>query len=544
MKKWLYIILVLGFVLRIYGLQWDQGNHLHPDERMLIMVADRLHFWDQLNPDFFAYGTLPIYLLKGSSQLLDILFHTHLTTFDNLLYVGRIISVLFDLGTLLVVYLLTKKLFKDTAAALFSALFYAITFFAIQNSHFFVVDVLLTFFLTSLLYSLMLYLEKPSYMKLFFVSLFIAAAMATKISAVIFVPVVFFTVIAAIIIESRREKTFSITQLVITFILLLNFSVLLHFLFMPYAYLTLEKFLHDTLQQSAMSKNAYIFPYTLQYVGTTPYLYFLKNIFFWGLGPVISILAVCGVVFGMKSNHSNLTHFKKILPFMHRHSKFVLFGAFYLLYFLVIGPSAVKFMRYMLPVYPALVILAGYGLYRIKKHSPIGSALFVILAAVWTLSFINIYSVENTRVTATKWIIQNIPFNSHLAVEHWDDRIPIKFSENYTIEDLTLYDIPDNAEKWRRIDDVLARSEYIIIASNRLYTPLQRLVDCKKYRVCYPLTAQYYQRLFQGQLGYEKVAEFKAEPKLPLLPIYFSDQSADESFTVYDHPTIMIFKRK
>ena len=33
------LIFVLAFVLRIYGLNWDQGFHLHPDERFLTMLA-------------------------------------------------------------------------------------------------------------------------------------------------------------------------------------------------------------------------------------------------------------------------------------------------------------------------------------------------------------------------------------------------------------------------------------------------------------------------------------------------------------------------
>ena len=32
-----------------------------------------------------------------------------------------------------------------------------------------------------------------------------------------------------------------------------------------------------------MNSDAYIFPYTLQYVDTTPYIYYLKQIFLWVL---------------------------------------------------------------------------------------------------------------------------------------------------------------------------------------------------------------------------------------------------------------------
>ncbi len=80
MKKIFFLILLLAFSLRFYGINWDQGHHLHPDERMIIMVVDRIHLpktaaqWQSvltpespLNPKFFAYGSFPIYLLKGVS---------------------------------------------------------------------------------------------------------------------------------------------------------------------------------------------------------------------------------------------------------------------------------------------------------------------------------------------------------------------------------------------------------------------------------------------------------------------------------------------
>ncbi len=83
------------------------------------------------------------------------------------------------------------------------------------------------------------------------------------------------------------------------------------------------------------------------------------------------------------------------------------------------------------------------------------------------------------------------------------------------------------------------------------------MADCKKYRFCYPLTAEYYKRLFDNQNvemtrrdtstsnRFKKVAEFTAYPELKIGDWKFQikDDKADESFTVYDHPKIMIFKK-
>ena len=46
---------------------------------------------------------------------------------------------------------------------------------------------------------------------------------------------------------------------------------------------------------------------------------------------------------------------------------------------------------------------------------------------------------------------------------------------------------------------------------------------------------------FKSPLGFELIATFESPPTLGFLT--FPDQSADESFTVYDHPKVMVFKK-
>jgi hypothetical protein len=95
---------------------------------------------------------------------------------------------------------------------------------------------------------------------------------------------------------------------------------------------------------------------------------------------------------------------------------------------------------------------------------------------------------------------------------------------------------------------MIDRSQYIIIASNRLYVPLQRIAEnCEKWKIgisrCPNNANEYYKKLFSGELGFEKVVEFENYPRIPFLNIPINDQSADESFTVYDHPKVIIFKK-
>jgi hypothetical protein len=209
-------------------------------------------------------------------------------------------------------------------------------------------------------------------------------------------------------------------------------------------------------------------------------------------------------------------------------------------------------MRYMLPLYPFFCFFGALCIHAIslrffaKKHELIFllSTLSFLLLLIWPLSFMTIYTKENTRITASKWINRHIPTGKTIALEHWDDGLPLFGIEKYQQKILPMYE-PETPEKWRIIADVLNKADYIIIASNRLYVPLQKLSDCRFLPIgkCYNKTAFYYRSLFQENLGFTKIAEFSVLPTIPFLNFPLNDQKADESFTVYDRPKIMIFKK-
>jgi hypothetical protein len=210
------------------------------------------------------------------------------------------------------------------------------------------------------------------------------------------------------------------------------------------------------------------------------------------------------------------------------------------------------------------------------KNKPLFITLFVIMVTfflVWPVSFIHIYTKNNTRIDASFWINQNLKQGSGVAIEHWDDPLPLMGSQQYNMITLPLYD-PDTSEKWTGISQQLQQTNYIILASNRLYTPLQKLTDCPHlppYK-CYPITAEYYKRLFteknvipeynpqhnefifsdniaisnngsEKTAKFQEIKEFTDYPTIPFLNIPINDQGADESFTVYDHPKVIIFKK-
>ena len=79
-------ISVFGFLLRLLGLNWDQGNLFHPDERQLLMISQRLSIND-LDPGWYNYGTIPLYILE--------IFSFGMEELNNLRFPGRILISFF-----------------------------------------------------------------------------------------------------------------------------------------------------------------------------------------------------------------------------------------------------------------------------------------------------------------------------------------------------------------------------------------------------------------------------------------------------------------
>jgi YYY domain-containing protein len=150
----------------------------------------------------------------------------------------------------------------------------------------------------------------------------------------------------------------------------------------------------------------------------------------------------------------------------------------------------------------------------------------------------------------------------------WDDGLPLRFgAEGYDAYggmyrgdlNLQLY-WDDNLEKLTRFVDTLSSGDYIFISSNRQWATIPRVPER------YPLTTAYYRALigcpddkdviwcynvakpgtFQGRLGFELAAEFESFPSLDIPGLAHwevNDQFAEEAFTVYDHPKVLIFHK-
>ena len=61
----------------------------------------------------------------------------------------------------------------------------------------------------------------------------------------------------------------------------------------------------------------------------------------------------------------------------------------------------------------------------------------------------------------------------------------------------------------------------------------------------FPITSNFYNLLFSGKLGFKEVAEFNSFPTLKIgnLKLEINDERGEETWSVFDHPVIRIFKK-
>jgi dolichyl-phosphate-mannose-protein mannosyltransferase len=550
----LLALLAFAAALRLYGLDWDDGQHLHPDERFIGFVQEAIswpepaeQYFDTaqspLNPynrgfRGFAYGMLPLFAFKALTNWFG------RSGLDGYTEVGRTASALTSLATVGLTYLLARELYGRLAAQLAAAIL-AFTVLDVQLAHFFAFDTFATCFSAGTLYLSCRLWRRDRLIYRLLIGLGLGCAIATKVSMLLLGPVVLLATVPGF--RRRRRRSWLLAPII-------PLSALLAFrLGEPYAFsgpglLDLwpnPQRLQDLAYWVALSSGQVFAPFMIQWVDTPPYLFDLNSLVRWGFGPPAGLTALTGLALSWLT----LRRFREKGPR-------ILLIAWVTLNLLYFGGQFAKFMRYLLPIYPGLAVLAGDLLARLwrlgatwRRQPARPRRLASLLAAaaapavlvptaLWAVAFASIYSRPHTRVAASLWMAEQLPLGTTLAVEHWDDALPLPVdaaaSKGFRQVTLQLYD-EENDDKLARLLGELSRTEVIVLASNRLYGSIPRLPER------YPIAIAYYRALFDGSLGFDLAAEFQSRPTL--FDFAIDDRAAQEDFTVYDHPTVLVFRR-
>jgi 4-amino-4-deoxy-L-arabinose transferase-like glycosyltransferase/sugar lactone lactonase YvrE len=521
-RSWLGILFLFAVAVRLFRVDWDQHHFFHPDERAIGFAVDRLSFSPlQLNPHFFAYGSLTLYVIKAVTSLLGN-FRQYLRGYDASIFAGREISALLGAATAVLLAMLGNRLY-GRRVGLLAGFLMAATVLHVQNSHFATSDVPLTFLILLALYFLVRVVEAGRFRYYAGAGLAVGLAIATKFSALPIFLAIGIAVLHRWAVEGRGSRT------LLRGAGLLLFVVVGFVVGQPYAILDFHAFRNDIVEQSRMVRHAGIFPYTNQYIGAPKYLYDLGQMVLWGMGPLLGLAAVAGTIF------SGQAAVRK-----RRVAEIVLL-AWVLPFFAITGSFDVKFPRYLLPIYPMLILWGAAGLAAWAARGRIGKlaiAAVLVATVAWLTAFMRIYTRPHTVVAASEWFYENVPRGTKVASQHWDEGFPFPLPgdrnpDRYPIVNLPYYE-PDTPEKMSGICRDLAAADYAVFQTKRIYGSVTRAPEK------FPLTTRYFYRLFAGDLGFTLTEEFASRPALFGIEIH--DELADESFTVYDHPKVLIFR--
>ena len=547
MRKIIFLILIIFLIYtRLVGLNWGLPYPMHPDERNMAWALLKLSPHNFFEPNFFAYGQFSLYL----GYILLSLRKGLAVNFTNAVLSLRIVAVFASLIT----FFYLKKildLFKLT-----NPLFLLIFIFSpalIQLAHFGTTESLLMAYVSALSYYSIKILKtkltnktRENYVGL--MSFIIGLAIATKVSSLIFliIPLLFF-----LFLPTKKR----ISQWIYQLVLIILGSLIISVIFSPYNFIDFNKFIDSMRYESAVATGTTAVFYIRQFIYSLPVLFQFTRVFPFALGEGDLVLFIVGFFTRLKDRRINFLRFTWLIIFL---SNAFLFS---------------KWSRFMAPVFPLMLIFTIFGLdyvWRVTKSHLI-FLTFLLIAILPGIAYLSIYQSPDVRFKASNWIYKHIPAGSRILFETANVvDVPFPTNQgkshwpNYRGVSFNFYNLDTDRKVSRDLHSQLEKADYIIIPSRRVFydhTCYQSdregriklfnhkwgydLDVCNKYKKRYPKLNNYYEKLFSGKLGFEKIAEFASFPRLNFFghSLQFADEGAEETWTVFDHPVIRVYKK-
>lgn len=577
----MFLIVIVAIALRINGINWDSGYGFHPDERSLYMRAGCIYdlltensgFQDckkehpqiqsglpgvrtlldfdrsPLNPHWFPLGSVLIYALVLCRSVIELF--TDVGALD-MRYVGRALSAVADVGTVIMVYFLGRRIYGRLYGPWVGLLGAALVAFAVihvQHSHFFRPETLSAFWVLAVFWAILQVMERRRLRDSLLLGLFTGLAFAPKVSiAPILLPLALCYCFRLVDLGNGRLTGAPRQVVEQTFLHALAagaVAVTVFFLVTPYGLLFLSNFLAEQAAQTNMANNAGLWPFTIQYVGTPAFLYQFKQTAVWGLGLPLGLVAWASIIFtailawqGSFARRGDILilawlipsililesfevrfqrYYFALMPFMVLlGSRMLLWGPFYVQS--IIGGAGRPRRLAMTTSGRASATSLGSNLWSYFRHNPTGQRCMLVAAwalvcvvlgftIVYSLAFQSIYLNPHPAVAASRWINEHVPPGTSIVSDnHWDEFVPELYA--FDVWQFPAYE-PDGLGKLAELGGRLANAEYIVFYSQRPFVSVAS--DPERF----PLTLNYYHQLFSGELGYKLERAFSSNPSLP-----------------------------
>ena len=598
-KLVLVAVLFLAALLRFYNLMWGDGFFFHPDEGNMARSVARMIWSKRLYPDFFAYGQLPLYIAYFFSLVFETIGKIFLTrsfehlplitaftspqtpavTFPQAVFWLRFISASASVATVWFVYAVTRELI-DARYGLVAACIATVTPGLIQAAHFGTTESILGLVCMSSVYGGFLIarirIENPDshsgLIKILYRSgVAIGAGIASKITGVYFLlPLGLGLLLTTQFIkQTLRLLIRDWTMFLLSLMFLITVAGATFVIGSPYHILAFPNFRGTSQYETEVATGKAPVFYTRQFENTIPVVFSLKHIFPYTLGTPQMIFGILGYVL------LTVSLFAKDKPYLKRSYRIILIltaGGF----FAANSFLYAKWTRFLTPMFPLMPVFSTYLLYLIVRKIRGSPYVFIIPLAILLIipgiKTFFVYARQDVRIQASRWIYDHIPEHSYILSETAnvvDIPLPVssgteRIEKRYHTISFNFYELDANPDVQQELLDHLVASDYILIPSRRIFANR--------------IAANYYRALFDGSLGFEPMAiittygpfdcasnnvisfppsfmnsvrGFCIVDKLikqgsPFnLPddILFIDEAAEESWTVFDHPTVRVYRK-
>jgi len=527
-------LIIIGAAFRITHLDWGKPFYFHPDERNIATSIDQLLFPDQMNPHFFAYGSLPLYLSYFAAIGFNLIKNQTLqndVSFENAILTLRFFSALLSLLLLPLLYR-TGKILKNTISGILATLLGTFSVGFIQFAHFGTYEMWLTYFTLLLLFLSLLYIKTHKRKYLLGIAITFGILISVKISSIILLPLL----IVVIIIEQKSYQKISIVSS--TFFIFVTF-LLSSAIFLstnPYTFLDYSSFLGSIKYESSVALGGIRVFYTGEFLSATPILFPFFKIYPFLLNPFIVIVFFLSFIYLF------------IFAIKKKNREYTLLITFFLLLFLSQTFLLTQWTRYFVPTIPFIYLIIACAFSEYFGHRGKNSrvlisvnVLFFIIGLIFAYSYLQTVLLKpDSRIIAAEWAKKHLPQNAKIISEVYDLGI-LPFNSYFpSIKLFNFYDLEETLLKSydNTLLNLLKTNDYIILPSQRLFKT--RIADSRNF----PKGYKFYTSLISQPTSYDLIYQTPCDLYCKILylgdPIFAYEQTAN----IFDRPVVMIYKIK
>ncbi|HXF70054.1 MAG TPA: glycosyltransferase family 39 protein [Thermoflexus sp.] len=426
------LILLAALLVRVWGINYDLPYIYHPDEPGYVTISQNIFKTGNLNPNFFNYPSLFFYInaiayipyyifgkligvFKTPNDILppiSLAMGVTKSPMPTTILLGRVITVVFGVGTAGLTFMIGKQLTGKTMVGLLASLMIAISPSNVSHSRFITPDTFVVFFATAAFLATVLVYQQGKTWQYTMAGICIGLTTSSKYNGALIV-------LPLILAHFLRHGKEALKKPNLYLALLL--SGLGFLATTPFALIDSSKFLADLAFEARhySTGHAGMEGNTLKW-----YLEYM-----WRTAGIIYILALLEILRGAYS----------------RSKETVLLSIFPIVYFAFISNFIVRNDRTFLPLTPFLFLLAASFLVRlIDRASKLQSQTSreLSISAIICLTIISLIfpisktitdtirlTIVDSRETARIWINNHLPAGAKLAIESYSPFVdPSRFS--------------------------------------------------------------------------------------------------------------------